>query len=399
MKNYSVTIMPENITVSVPQGTSLLTAANIAGISIESPCGGRGTCGKCAAKIISVNESEVETVNSSHLKQDLKETEYVLACQTKVDGNMVIEVPKFSRLTRHKVLLSSKNDRNVKESAYFKGSQLNPLCKKIHIALDKPDLNDSMNDLDRVKTCLSREYGFENINISLSALRDLSYIIREGNWEITLILVSLGEVWEIINIEPGEINSPAFGLAIDIGTTTVVVNLIDIEEGRIIDTIGTYNKQSIYGSDVISRIIYSDENPSGLELLQDSIIKTINELIDELLKKNHLKKDDISMIVCAGNTVMSHLFLKMPVTYIRLEPYIPGATQYPIVRAKDLNIIVNPDAPVIILPSVASYVGGDITAGVLANMITKSEKLTLFIDVGTNGELVLGNNEWMVTCS
>ena len=401
MGNYFVTIMPENIKISVPPCTSLLTAAKIAGIDIASPCGGRGTCGKCAVKLISGKRSEdnSETYRSTCLSQDLREDGYILACQASVDGDMVIEIPKFSRLTKHKVLLSSKNDQVVKESAYFKDAILNPICKKINIILDKPNLSDSMSDFDRIKTFLSKHYGYKNVNICLTALRNLSNVIRKGEWEITLTLVTFGGVFEIINVESGKSDTPALGLAVDIGTTTVAVSLLDTQKGIVIDTAGTYNGQYVYGSDVISRIIFSDENPEGLELLHYAVINTVNELIKGILKKKHLNEEDISIIVCAGNTVMSHIFLKMPPTYIRLEPYVPGASKYPVVRAKDLNITVNPDAPIITMPSVASYVGGDITSGVLATMITKSEKLTLFIDIGTNGELVLGNSEWMFVCS
>ncbi|KPU43813.1 Na(+)-translocating NADH-quinone reductase subunit F [Oxobacter pfennigii] len=387
MDKFSVTIMPENLTVYVPQGTNLINAAKTAGIDIESPCGCRGTCGKCQVKIINLGGV------------DCPDSDYVLACQTRVEKDMVIEAPQFSRLTKHKVLLSSEEKESLLEHGYFKDVEVNPLCKKIYAELDKPDLTDSMSDLDRVRMHLMKNCGIEDVKISISALRKLSNVVREGDFNITLTIVTIKDSAEIINIEAGKPDSPSLGLAVDIGTTTVVVNLIDTENGKIIDSAGTYNKQSAYGSDVISRIVYCDENDNGLELLQKAVIETINELIDTVLKKNKINKSDIPVMVCAGNTVMSHMFLNMPPTFIRLEPYVPGASKYPVVSSKDLGININPDAKVITLPSVASYVGGDITSGVLSTLMSKSELLTLFIDVGTNGELVLGNSDWMVSCS
>jgi uncharacterized 2Fe-2S/4Fe-4S cluster protein (DUF4445 family) len=235
--------------------------------------------------------------------------------------------------------------------------------------------------------------------MSLEVLRNFSEVLRKGNWEVTVTLVEAYDKLEIISIEPGVSKKPCYGLAVDIGTTTVAINLLDTAKGKIIDRVGTYNKQAVYGSDVISRIIYTDENPRGLELLQKAVIESINELIDELLIKNDLQGDNISAVVCAGNTVMCHLFMKIPATFLRLEPYIPATTKFPVLKAKDLNLNINEEALIITLPSIASYVGGDITSGVLATMLSKSEKITLFIDIGTNGELVLGNNEWLVTCS
>lgn len=394
MEKYIVKIMPENIIVLVPEGTNLLTATRQIGIDIESPCGGHGTCGKCAVRLISGIVDE-----DCFLKKDHDGIDLILACKTEVKGDTVIEIPKFSRLTRHEVLLSNNKEKTAQGIRYFKDTKIDPLCKKVHIVLSEPDLCDSMSDLDRVKLNLSKEFGIEKTDISLNCLRKLSNCLREGNWEVTLTLAFIEGKWDIINVEPGKSSLSALGFAVDIGTTTVVVNLVDLESGKIIDTVGTYNKQAAFGSDVISRIIYIDENADGLESLHTAVIKTINDLIDGMLKKRSINKEDVSFMVCAGNTVMSHLFLKIPPMYIRLEPYIPGASKYPVVKASDLDLVMNPDSPVITLPSVASYVGGDITAGVLATMLTKSEELTLFIDIGTNGELVLGNSDWMVTCS
>lgn len=396
MEKCNVTILPEKITVSVLKGTSLLLAARKAGIDIESPCGGNGTCGKCAVKLIS---GEAKILDDAHLSQDLKNLGFVLACRTRVIEDIVIDVPFSSRLTKHKVVLSNKRTRFNKDNDYFAKTPMNPLCKKLYVSMGLPDLSNNLSDMERLKTQVLKQYGINNIKASLSCLRSLPKVLRDGNFSITITVFEEAGVFEIIDLEAGESKEPTYGIAVDIGTTTIVVNLLELSTGKIIDKAGTYNKQSIYGSDVISRIIFSEENENGLELLHKSIINDLNELINEVIKKAKISKSKISAMVCAGNTVMSHFFLKLPAENLRLEPYIPAMTKPPIVRASELGIIINPSAPIVTLPSVSSYVGGDITAGVLATMINSSDKLTLFIDIGTNGELVLGNNEWMVTCS
>lgn len=396
MEKYNVTIMPENKTVTVTKGSSLLLASKKAGVYIDSPCGGQGTCGKCAVKLLS---GDVAINEDNHFPKDLSNKGFVPGCQVYIDRNMIVEVPTFSRLTKHKVMLSGKKTKFSKANDYFSKAKMSPVCKKVFVKMNAPDLLDNMNDTDRLKTAIDKQYGIKDVKIPMVVLRDIPDLLRKGNWEVTVTLVNTAGTSEIIAIESGISDKPCYGLAVDIGTTTVVVNLLDTEKGKIIDKAGTYNKQAVYGSDVISRIIYTDENPRGLELLQKAVIDSINELIDELLLKNDLHGNDISAFVCAGNTVMSHMFMKVPATYLRLEPYIPAITKFPVVKARDLDLNINPEAAIITLPSIASYVGGDITAGVLATMLSQSDKITLFIDIGTNGELVLGNSEWLVTCS
>lgn len=396
MDKYQVAIMPENVTVSVMKGTNLLIAAKNAGVDIGSPCGGRGTCGKCAVKVI---DGAGEMRDDAHLSQELKDSGYILACQVPVEADMIIEVPYFSRLTRHKVVLSSQKTRFSRENDYFVKNRMNPISRKYFVELDKPELSDSLNDLDRLKTALGKKNGISNPSIGLKCLQKLPGVVRAGDWQLTATIVNNDGVNEIVNLEPGKSAKPAYGLAVDLGTTTVAASLLDLEKGKIVDKAGTYNKQAAYGSDVISRIIYADENQDGIETLQRAAVNTVNELIEELLIKNGLEQSDISVMVLGGNTIMTHMFMGLTASYLRLEPYVPGAVKFPAIKAGQLDIGINPEAPIVTIPSVASYVGGDITAGVLATMLTHSEELTLFIDIGTNGELVLGNNEWMVACS
>jgi uncharacterized 2Fe-2S/4Fe-4S cluster protein (DUF4445 family) len=396
MEICKVTVMPENITVSVQKGTSLLAAAKKAGVDIVSPCGRQGTCGKCAVRVIS-GACKIE--EDAHFPADLKNAGCIPACQAEVEADLVIEVPPASRLTRHKVVLSSQKTRFSREHDYFTNNRMDPISRKCFIKLEKPTLSESMNDLDRLKASLCKAYGYENLQINLECLQKLPETLRTGEWQLTATVADMNGVEEIIGLEPGKSEKPAMGLAVDLGTTTVVVSVLKLENGKVIDKAGSYNEQSAYGSDVISRIVYADETPDGLNLMQRAVIHTVNELIEGLIIKNGLKQNEFSSMVVGGNTVMTHLFFGVTATYLRLEPYVPGVIQFPAVKARQLGIAISPEAPVVSIPSVASYVGGDITAGVLATMLTHSEELTLFIDIGTNGELVLGNNEWMVTCS
>ena len=396
MDKYQVTILPENIIVNVAKGTSLLSAAKSAGIDIASPCGGRGTCGKCAVKLV---DGSCDMHNDAHLTQELKEAGYILACQVQVTGDMVIEIPHFSRLMKHKVVMSGQKTRFSEENDYLAKHNMSPLCRKYFIELEEPSLADSLNDLDRLRTALIKTYGFSNLHIGLECIRNLPEIIRKGHWQLTATIAEMDGRYEMIDLEPGKSLKPAYGLAVDLGTTTVAVSLVDLDKGVILDKAGTYNKQAAYGSDVISRIVYADDNRHGVETLKQAAVSTINELIEELLEKSGLDRKDISAMVLGGNTVMTHMFLGVTASYLRLEPYVPGAVQFPDIKAGQLGIRIHPEAPVGTIPSVASYVGGDITAGVLATMMSHSDKLTLFIDIGTNGELVLGNDEWLVTCS
>jgi len=346
MATYQVTFMPDNVSVTVEKGTNLLEAAREAGIDFGSPCGGNGTCGKCAVKIIS---EDYHVQNDIHLSEELKALGYALSCRISVENDLTVEIPAQSRMTKHKVVLSEKHSS---ENEYFAQHKMNPICRKYQLVLSKPDLADNMNDLDRVKKALKKDHDVSDVSISLSCLRALPDVIRQGDFEITVTVVNQKECCEIISVEPGRATKPAYGAAVDIGTTTVVAVLLDTETGRILDQEGTYNKQASYGSDVISRIIFAEENAGGLEFLQNAAIDTVNGLLKEILERNNLKPEEISAMVYGGNTVMAHLFMGVTPSYLRLEPYIPAAIKFPRVKAAELSIGINPDAPVLSIPSI-----------------------------------------------
>jgi len=387
MNKFKVKVLPENLSTEVPEGARILDAVRRVGIDVSSPCGGKGTCGKCAVRLI---DGKVEKQSQDKLPEELRKKGFVLSCGTVVKGDVTIEVPAFSRLTKHSVMMEGKG------AAIVPGK---PLAQKIHLVLEKPDLSNSMNDLDRLMTALSTQHGIKEAGITLRALRKLPGLLRDGGFEVTVFLTCIRDKYEIVDMRPGSFQAPFYGLAVDIGTTTVAAALVDLETGAVAGRAGSYNKQAAYGSDVISRIIYADENENGLKNLQDAVVETINELAGQMFRENGVNSEDICVMTCAGNTVMSHLFAGLSPKYLRLEPYVPAAVRFPVLRAKELGIEINPEAHIVVLPSVASYVGGDITAGLMAVDIAKAEELTLFIDIGTNGELVLGNRDWLVACS
>jgi uncharacterized 2Fe-2S/4Fe-4S cluster protein (DUF4445 family) len=223
-------------------------------------------------------------------------------------------------------------------------------------------------------------------------------VLREKDWKVTVSLFSVGEVLEIMDIFPGDATLTRYGAAVDIGTTTVVVYLVDMTNGNILGTASSYNSQVKCGDDVITRIVYATEK-NGLQELQDLAVGNVSTMLRELAQKNNVSAGMIDYIVVAGNTTMMHLFYGINPQYIREEPYIPTATFFPLIRGKNVGFRIDPQAIVYAVPGVASYVGGDIAAGVLVSQVHKQDAVSLFIDVGTNGEIVLGNKDWLVTAA
>ncbi|MBO8169803.1 MAG: DUF4445 domain-containing protein [Thermoanaerobacteraceae bacterium] len=397
MSKHVVRFVPENISVTVDKGTTVLRAASLAGIEIKSTCGGKGSCGRCAIKVV---DGQVRYEKGNRSKK-LKDQGLDLACQTFVEGDVVVEVPRDSRLDKHQVLLENENRGKVlaeKELDLLQEYEFKPLCRKVQLTLEPPTLTENASDLTRLQAELRQTTQCKELIVGLPVLQKLAQTLRQEDWKVTATLACMNGITEIINVEPGHIANSGYGLAVDIGTTTVVVYVVDLATGETVDKRGTYNKQAKYGDDVISRMIYAGEE-NGLQELQDAVIATINELTDQLLEKNGIKPADVMVAVTAGNTTMAHLLLGLPPKYIRLEPYIPTATELPPVKARELGIHINPEAWVLSFPAVASYVGGDIVAGVLATQMARSEEMTLFIDIGTNGEIVLGNKEFLISCA
>jgi len=389
--NLKVEFLPSRKSAVVPQGTVIIDAAAKAGITIDAPCGRQGRCGRCLVK---VEKGQVSDYESPYLTTKQIQQGWVLSCIAKVAGDLVISVPSKPEQVR----LAGEIATARKALATRLDWTLSPAVRQFFLELSPPSLDDNAADFDRLKSAVASKIGVENLTISLPLMQKLSQGLRAANWQVTVVVDTRNQEARIINIYPGHRKQAPLGVVVDIGTTNVAASLIDLSSGRIVSQASVLNKQATCGEDVISRIIYS-ERRGGLKQLNRLIRQTVNELLAKLAEENNLKLTDIDQMVVAGNTAMIHLFLALPPMYIRQEPYIPTTTQIPLVIAGELGVKINPNAFIYCVPTVAAYVGGDITAGVLSSRLFKSDKLSLFLDIGTNGEIVLGNSDWMMACA
>ena len=389
--NFKVTFQPSGKSATVPPGGTLLDASARAGIFIETPCGGQGRCGRCLVK---VESGQVTHKENPHLTHDQIAQGWVLACTARPSSDVVVTVPP--RRDREKVALETAASRAA--TPVLCEWSLYPDVHQFFVDVPPPTLGDATPDLDRLRRALVEQHAVDTFQVDLPVLRRLAHGLRQANWQVTVIIESREGYSRLIDLKPGKPQGPLLGAAVDVGTTNVVVYLADLKTGKLIGQGSTRNKQFARGEDIISRIIYSEKG-NGLQELQQVVVDSINEVIQQLSTKHGFEPTDIQELVMAGNTTMTHLFLGLPPRFIRSEPYVPTTSHFPIVRASSLGLAINPEAPVYSVPAVAAYVGGDTVAGVLSACIFKTDKLTLFLDIGTNGEIVLGNSDWMTCCA
>ena len=393
----TVHFLPDDVKITVEEGENLLAAAANAGVYIHAYCGGDGVCGKCKVK---VEKGKVVADTTAVLEKD--DSGYQLACQSKIIDDLVVRIPE--KITADGKALKRKPKTTRAISAHSLESlvgtwEVDPPVEKRFIKLNPPTLEENIPDLQRLlrgikKGCYDcKEPTFDHPRM----LQELPFILRESDFEVTVILLRGKRAEEpdrIIAVEAGDTTDNLYGLAMDIGTTTVCGLLIDLKTGEIVAEASAYNSQITYGEDVISRIVYS-QRPGGLKTLQEHVVRTINQVIESVCKKVIISPSDISYIMTAGNTIMSHLLLALDPKYIRESPYVPTCSEFPLTRAAGLGVYAHPSVRLFLYPAIASYVGGDIVAGVHACRMHQSPELTLFIDIGTNGEIVIGNRDWM----
>ncbi|HIP87787.1 MAG TPA: DUF4445 domain-containing protein [Anaerolineales bacterium] len=382
--------------MEVPVGTLLSEAARQAGVDILMPCGGQGRCGRCA---VVVEEGKVRRRSTQRLSPEDVAAGYALACQTLVEGDVVVSIPPQERIERR--LKESK--RAAKVRLPFPYDIHDQPLRKIAVTLEPPSLADQTDDWARLRRELARRYDLRDVRISLPVLRKLGPALREGEWTVTVVLEM--DVWDrpdgpprIIDVLPGERLESLWAAAIDIGTTSNVVWLVDLISGQVMAQAADYNGQIARGEDVISRIIYASKG-NGLEELQGLVMETLNRLLKKVARERGISTDEIYKVVVAGNTTMLHLFAGIPPESIRLMPFIPVVNDLPTFPAREIGLGVNAEATVDCLPGIASYVGADITAGVLSSGMCEKGELTLFVDIGTNGEMVLGDCTWLIACA
>jgi uncharacterized 2Fe-2S/4Fe-4S cluster protein (DUF4445 family) len=349
-----------------------------------------------------VEHGPVSRRPSAKLSPTEEKEGYALACQAVVKGDVILFVPEQEKIER-RIAEEAKGAERIALPLDFEGP-IDSSIAKFFVAIEPPSLADSTTDFDRLQRELRAQHGIPDLTTSLPVLKKLATTLREADWQVTAVLemgdgVSANHCGPyLINILPGDRTAQSLGLAIDIGTTSNVVHVIDLLSGRVIDRASEYNAQISCGEDIISRIIYSQKG-DGLAYLQRLVLKTLNGLIDELASRNGIHPQEINKATVAGNTTMIQLFLGLNPRYIREEPYVPTISHPLPVTAEEAGLNINPQGTVDCLPGVGAYVGADITAGVLSSDMYKTDALTLFMDVGTNGEMVLGNADWLLACA
>jgi uncharacterized 2Fe-2S/4Fe-4S cluster protein (DUF4445 family) len=373
-----------------------MDAARQAGVEIESPCGGEGTCGKC---IVRITSGEVDSRSLGTLPQAAVAEGCVLACATRLlETDLTVEVPEQDGLAGGK--FAPENETHlVRLELLPRQWEFDPLAVKWLLQVEPPQLENGRSDLDRLTIAIQQDWGKRPVDYSLLGLRKVADTLRAAQGQVTATIVRDSGRLHVINIEPGDTTLRHYAVAIDVGTTTIAVQLINLAVAEIVAAQSDYNDQITCGLDVISRINYA-RNPGRLEELRTRVLGTINRLIHQMAKSRGVDPGEISNAAVSGNTVMTHLLLGLNPEHLRLAPYTPTVLQVPYLRNSEIGIGINPQAWIHFSPAVGSYVGGDITAGILCtDLATATEEINLFIDIGTNGEIVLGNNSFLTACA
>jgi uncharacterized 2Fe-2S/4Fe-4S cluster protein (DUF4445 family) len=396
MSSYSVTFKPQNKSVRVQADTSLLEAAYRAGITINNLCGGDGICGRC--KMI-VKQGEVTGKVSAKLTREEIRRGFVLACQTPVTDNLVVEIPEET-WAKEKVVAAqdATRFRDLTEGwEYERDFKPAPLVTKVYLELDRPDLADNAADHQRVDDAIRKALKYRSMQMGLKIIKSIPEILRRYDYRITATVGLRRDIAEVMNIEGGNTAERNYMAVVDMGTTTIVAHLVNADTMETIDARACFNSQGIYGREVTRRMITAEQK--GIEELQKLLVDDINGLIDQLADANNIKLKDILAVVCSGNTAMGHFLLGLCTRNIRRNPYVPTTVSAPPLRAVEVGLNINPRGLLYSLPAISGWVGSDITAGILATRINERSELSLLMDIGTNGEIVIGNREWLVATS
>ncbi len=395
-KLHTVHFEPDNINIDVEPGANLMETAVAAGVHINASCGGAGVCGTCN---VLIKKGRVESTRTDKVSVKDYQKGVRQSCQSRVVSNLVVEIPLESRL--EKVVLDKEQTEIVTQmpAVLAAGWQFNPPARKLYLELPPPTLEDNASDLSRLLRGLRQQYCLENISVDFEVVIGLAKVLRSAGWRVTATILSDGDSGiRLINVEPGDTMARSYSLAFDIGTTAVRGQLLDLNRGRVLAQAVDYNRQISYGADVISRIAWAQKS-GGLRRLKRAVVDTINDLVADLSRQAGVAPDEIAHVVVAANTVMVQLLLGLDPRYLRLSPYVPAASALPLIPASSVGIKLAKHAQLFAMPSVASYVGGDIVAGILGSGIYQRETVTLYIDIGTNGEIVIGNSDWMMTAA
>lgn len=403
---YKVTFKFENgndVEAFAGQGENLLEVARKANVAIDAPCSGNGACGKCKVKLVG---GELDSAKTRHITDEEYAQGWRLSCVSKVIADVDVLVPDIASAYRSRMKvadLSSAEElqifENVKTDIAEAGVEFKNDLEVITVEMAEPSLDDTMPDNERLVWAVEAACGVSKVKMTFVVLKKLAEVLRKSSFQVKCVIRKCEDKVEILDVLPASEEAKVCGLAVDIGTTTVSALIIDMTNGAILAKASAGNGQIRYGADVINRII-EQQKEGGVKKLQDAIIKeTLNPLIHEMCRSAKISPKQIYRACIACNTTMNHLLLGVDSDPVRMEPFIPTFFGTDCVYAQDLGLHLYPHARIIMAPNIGSYVGGDITAGTLAATIWNKEEMSLFIDLGTNGELVFGNAEFMMSCA
>ncbi|MBT3368504.1 MAG: DUF4445 domain-containing protein [Nitrospina sp.] len=397
---YKIKFLPYNYSIEVEENESLIRVAMESSIHINASCGGSGVCGKCR---VLIEEGEVEGGLSEQLSEEDQEKGYRMACLSTVHSNLTVRIPVESEIdtsfmnyqvgSRYTAAAMDFNIDELRQEGLFI-----PPVEKIYIEMEKATAEDNQADVQRIVNHLRIHHDEHRLVTDLSLIRKVPDIVREGNFNVTVTIVRPvrddGKN-QIVNIEPLDTTDRNYAIAVDVGTTTIYGQVIDLCTGEVLAQQGEFNSQISYGEDVISRILFS-EKADGLQTLHEKVVETINTVITKIVKKSKIGKNEITTITLAGNSTMTQLLLMVNPKYIRRAPYVPASIMYPPFRASQIGIELSEHSIALIYPGVSSYVGGDIISGIMASGLYRTEELTLYMDIGTNAEIAIGHKDWIV---
>mgnify|MGYP003816499389 CR=1 FL=1 len=403
---YQVTFRFENqeqVRVFAAPDATLLEAARDANVAIDAPCGGNGSCGKCRVQLL---EGELESPRTAHISEEDYAAGWRLSCASRITSDVVVLVPDIA--SAYKSRMKTADLSTGAEIAIFERLQADIRAAGIGfgnnfasylVEMTPPTLDDTMPDVERMILAVKAAAGCEEAALAFNVVQKLSKVLRESDFRVRVLGVHKFGWFRVYEVLPADDPTPLCGCAIDIGTTTVSAVLADLKTGRLLAKASAGNGQIRYGADVINRII-EQSKPGGYKRLQDAIVReTLTPLIETMCQSAHIRPKRILRFCIASNTTMNHLLLAVDASPVRMEPYIPTFFRWSGLKAPDIGLPGNHSASVILTPNIGSYVGGDITAGAFASLLWNREEYSLFIDLGTNGEIVFGNRDFMMACA
>ena len=385
----TVTFLPSYRKIEVVRGTTILDAAQRAGLNMNVVCGGQGKCGKCVVYIQSgKTEFDSQKYDRFFTKEELAKGA-CLACKTLVQGDLQVMVPESTLIQEQKILIEGEDNP----------IDFRPSVKKYFIELHPPTLSDPSPDLSRLLWGIQKNGGPEagKMYVPLEVLREIPSILRHSDWKVTATIGLVPGGYRLIDLQENDTSQRIYGAAVDLGSTTVVVYLWNLVSGTVVGVASNYNKQISCGEDILARVNYARKN--GLTRLQSLATESINSAITSACNTAGIDRDDIYEVVVAGNTVMTHMLLGIDPAYMIAEPYVPVVRRALSVAASRIGITCNSNGGLFAFPAVSDFIGGDIIADILACGMAERDEISLLIDIGTNFEVVLGNKEWMFSCA